>query len=311
MNRPSYTRHVFQAMGTTCELQFQTESTAQAEDFKAFVTDWIARFEQRYSRFIPGSLISRLNDNAGIAPVDVLPEDEELLALCDWFHWSTEGIFDPAILPLARLWDYHHPRQIMPGPADVQAALDLCGWKKLERRKGQAYLPVKGMGIDVGGIGKEYAVDRVFDIAARRGIRNILVNFGHDLRVHGEPPEGGPWRIGLEDPDDCRHCWAGVALHDRAVTTSGNYLRHFTLEGHQFGHILDPRRGYPVDNRCQAVNVIAPTCTEAGILSTTAFILGAEAGLAFLDRYHQAEGCITCAHQHHVTRRFHEYVIKP
>jgi thiamine biosynthesis lipoprotein len=147
-------------------------------------------------------------------------------------------------------------------------------------------------------------------MALGRGIRNVVVNFGHDLRVHGEPPEGGPWRIGLEDPNDPGRCWGGVAVRDRAVTTSGDYLRHFTAGGVRYGHILDPRTGHPVNNGCRAVSVIAPTCTEAGILSTTAFILGAREGLEFLDGYYQAEGCIWHQDQRIETRRFDEYLIR-
>jgi thiamine biosynthesis lipoprotein len=306
---PTYNQFTFQAMGTPCEVQFQPVSAAQDEEFKAGVAGWVEKFEQRFSRFVPESLISRANAAAGIEAVAVGPEDEELLSLCDWFHWATQGVFDPALLPVIQLWDYHQPRNKTPDEGTVGDALRLCGWKKVQREKGRLFLPEKGMGLDVGGIGKEYAVDRVFELAARRGIRNILVNFGRDLRVHGEPPEGGPWRIGLEDPADQGRCWGGVAVHDRAVTTSGNYLRHFTVEGRQFGHILDPRSGYPVDNGCKSVSVIAPTCTEAGILSTTAFILGGEAGLAFLDNYHQAEGCVTTTTHRYYTRRFHEYLI--
>jgi thiamine biosynthesis lipoprotein len=305
-----YTRHRFEAMGTQCELQFQAASAAQADEFRTFVSPWIRQFEQRYSRFLPDSLVGRANAAAGREPVPTTTDDEELLALCDWFHWSTGGIFDPAALPVIELWDHHKPHHSLPADADIAAALKRCGWSRVRHGRGSLFLPADGMAIDLGGIGKEYAVDRIFEEARKRGIANVLVNFGHDLRVLGSPPEGGPWRIGLEDPADNGHCWGGVALHDRAVTTSGDYLRHFEFGGKRFGHILDPRTGLPVDNGCRSVTVIAPTCTEAGILSTTAFILGAEEGLAFLDRYYQAEGCITTATHRFCTRRFHEYIIK-
>lgn len=309
MKQSTYTNFTFDAMGTVCEVQFQAASAAQGDDFKNSVIDWVKQFENRFSRFIPDSIISRANASAGIKPIDIEPEAEELLALCDWFHWSTQGIFDPSLLPVIQLWDYHNPHNEIPDEKAIQNALSLSGWKKIERAKGLLFLPEKGMGIDVGGIGKEYAVDRVFDLATRRGIVNILLNFGRDLRVHGEPPETGPWRIGLEDHADQGHCWTGLAIRDRAITTSGNYLRNFKLNGREYGHILDPRTGRPVDNDCKAVSVIAPTCTESGILSTTAFILGSESGLSFLDSYHQTEGCITTSSQHYHTRRFHEYII--
>ncbi|MEI6166188.1 MAG: FAD:protein FMN transferase [bacterium] len=310
MSASDYTKHTFNAMGTVCQLQFQTDSTAASNAFITQVTSWVSGFEAKFSRFRPDSLIARINAAAGLGAVDLDEESESLFALCDWFHWSTHGVFDPAALPLISLWDYHLPHTTLPDEAAVHSALALCGWKKIQRQKGSFALPEKGMGIDVGGIGKEYAVDRVFEMANQAGIQNVLVNFGHDLRVQGEPPETGPWRIGLEDPNDPGRCWGGVVIRNRAVTTSGNYARKVTINGETFGHILDPRSGRPVNNGCQSVSVIAPTCTEAGILSTTAFILGGAAGQPFLDSYYQVEGCVNEQKRQYLTRRFHEYLIR-
>jgi thiamine biosynthesis lipoprotein len=236
-------------------------------------------------------------------------EADSLFALCDWFHWSTQGIFDPAILPLIKLWDYHNPQPVVPDDTAVRTALSQCGWSRVKREKGRIFLPEKGMGLDIGGIGKEYAVDCVLTMAGKTGLRNMLVNFGHDVRACGEAPGGGPWRIGLEDPRDPGRCWAGVAVRDRAVTTSGDYIRNFTFNGRRFGHIIDARTGYPVANGCKAVSVIAPTCTEAGILSTAAFILGGEEGVRFLSRYHHTEGCVWQHSTRHETGRLNEYLI--
>lgn len=310
MSASDYTKHTFNAMGTVCQLQFQTGSTAASNAFITQVTTWVSGFEAKFSRFRADSLISRINAAAGLGAVDLDDEAESLFALCDWFHWSTRGVFDPAALPLIALWDYHIPHTTLPDEDAVHSALTLCGWKKIQRKKGSFSLPEKGMGIDVGGIGKEYAVDRVFEMANQAGIQNVLVNFGHDLRVQGEPPETGPWRIGLEDPNDPGRCWGGVVIRNRAVTTSGNYARKVTINGETFGHILDPRSGRPVNNGCQSVSVIAPTCTEAGILSTTAFILGGAEGQPFLDSYYQVEGCVNEQNRQYLTRRFHEYLIR-
>lgn len=309
MSTADYSQHTFTAMGTTCQIMVQAPSHATAETFFEKAISWVSGFERRYSRFIPDSLISRINLAAGRDWVEIDPETESLFGLCDWFHWSTKGVFDPAVLPLLRIWDYHSPRATLPDDQSIRDARALSGWTKLQRRKGEVFLPQAGMGLDVGGIGKEYAVDRIFEMAVASGFQNILVNFGQDLRVQGEPPEGGPWRIGIEDPGDSGKCWAGVALRNRAVTTSGNYHRNMTIGGEQFGHILDPRTGMPARTGAQAVTVIAPTCTEAGILSTSAFILGGNDGIEFLDAYFQAEGCIKESNRRYVTRRFNETLI--
>jgi thiamine biosynthesis lipoprotein len=299
----------FEAMGTVCKVDFELSSRARAETFKDEVLGWLDRFEKRFSRFVPDSLISRLNRAAGQEWTEIDDEAASLFALCDWFHWSTRGIFDPTSLPLVALWDYHVHPPVLPSDEQVRRAQAKIGWTKFRREGKRARLSEVGMGLDVGGIGKEYAVDRVMEMAARHGIANGLVDFGHDLRVRGEPPEGGPWRIGLEDPHDPARCWGGVAVRDRAVASSGDYFRNFEIGGKRYGHILDPRTGFPVHNGCRSVAVIAPTCTEAGLLSTTAFILGPRAGLEFLDAYYQAEGCLWDGTHRVQTRRFHEYLI--
>ena len=123
------------------------------------------------------------------------------------------------------------------------------------------------MCLDLGGVGKEYAVDLCVAMAANHGVQNLLVDFGQDIRVQGQPPGRPAWHVGLENPRQPGTCWASVAVRGHAVATSGDYLRHFVHEGRRYGHIIDPRSGYPVNNDCRSVSVIAPTCTTAGILT--------------------------------------------
>jgi thiamine biosynthesis lipoprotein len=273
------------------------------------VLTWLAGFEARYSRFLPDSLISRINAAAGREWVETDEELDSMFAICDWFHWMTQGIFDPSMLPLARLWDYHRPPCTLPGAGEVARALSLLGWKKVEREKGRVFLPDAGMAIDLGGVGKEYAVDRVFEMALAAGMENVMVDFGHDLRTRGEPPEGGPWRIGLEHPSVPGRCWGGVAITDRAVASSGTYQRFFEVDGERYSHILDPRTGWPVRSGVDAVSVVAPTCTEAGILSTTALILGPDEGRQLIERSAHAAGCIWSNGNRIHTRGFDDYVL--
>jgi thiamine biosynthesis lipoprotein len=163
------------------------------------------------------------------------------------------------------------------------------------------------MCLDLGGIGKEYAVDRVVQMAMARGIPNVLVDFGQDIRVHGRAADKPFWWIGLEDACQPGRCWAGVAVTDHAVATSGDYLRHFQLNGRRYGHIVDPRTGWPVNNGCRAVSVIAPSCTIAGILTTTAFILGPKEGLQLIETHAAAAGSITTERTRFHTKSFYEY----
>ncbi len=296
-------KFAFKAMGTLCQVTYASNSRVAGEAFKQATIKWTAEFEARYSRFIPESLISRINAAAGQHWVEVDEVTDRLFSFCHELVFFTGGAFDPTVLPLLRLWNWKSTVPVVPSDAAIQCARALVGWDKVQRRPGAIFLPEAGMGLDLGGVGKECAVDCVVDLAQQHGIADVLVDFGQDVRAAGKPRH-----IGLEDPQRPGQCWTGVAIKDMAVATSGDYLRCFQINGRRYGHILDPRTGYPANNGCRAVTVIAPSCTVAGILSTTAFILGQHEGIKLIERYFGAEGCILTADSQSQTRRFSGYV---
>ena len=297
----------FQAMNTLCRVNFRTPKPSLARDLQNEVLQWVAWFEARYSRFIPDSLVGQINAAAGQQWVEVDPETDALFNLCQEMIFFTRGVFDPTALPLIRLWNWKGNPPIVPNAQAIQAAQELVGWRRIQRRRGAIFLPKEGMCLDLGGIGKEYAVDRVLTLALQRGVDSVLVDFGADVRVHGEPPEKGAWHIGLEDPKNPGNVWIGVAVTNHAVATSGDYLRHFLHGGRRYGHILDPRAGYPVNNGILSVSVIAPHCTVAGILSTSVFVLGPKEGIDLISLCPGAEGCITTETTRFQTKGFHAY----
>ncbi len=297
----------FRAMSTECRVHFHGVETSVSNDFARDVVAWVADFEARYSRFIPDSLIGRINAAAGEHWVEVDAEADRLFSFCHDLVFFTRGAFDPTALPIIRLWNWKAQPPALPDDAAIRAARELVGWNKVQRRPGGIFLPRAGMCLDLGGIGKEYAVDCVMSMAIERGIANVMVDFGQDVRVLGRAPDKNFWLIGLEDAQEPGTRWAAVVVTDHAVATSGDYLRHFKVNGRRYGHIIDPRVGYPVDNRCRAVSVIAPTCTIAGILSTTAFILGPKEGLNLIENYMNAAGSITTDTDRFHTRKFYEY----
>lgn len=294
-------------MGTRCSVVMAAPA-GKAVELTALVVDWVAAFEAKYSRFLPSSLISRINAAAGRHPVPVDPETEQLLALCDQMHFITGGVFDPSALPLLRVWDWRDARE--PRPEAVSAARALVGWRKVERTPGRVFLPEPGMGLDLGGMGKEYAVDRVAQLLVGAGVAGALVDFGGDVRVVGLPGDGRPgWHVGLEDPRQPGRCWCGLGLREGAVATSGEYLRHFEVNGRRYGHILDVRTGWPVQNGCRAASVIAPSCTLAGMLATACFVLGPDQGFRLLEAQMGAAGALIMDGQTLSSRRFDEYVV--
>jgi thiamine biosynthesis lipoprotein len=302
-------RLAFRAMATQCEVQYSAPGgDAQAAKFEAAAAGWVHAFEAKYSRFQPTSLVSRINDAAAREWVQVDPETEGLLSMCDTLHFMTRGILDPSSLPLIRIWNWKADPPAIPTPEAIKAALRLVGWSKVRREPGKVFLPEKGMALDFGGFGKEYAVDIVSAIARDHGIVNSLVDFGHDLRASGAPPGRPAWHIGLEDPKAPGKTWGSVGLTRKGIASSGDYIRAFTVGGRRYGHIIDPRTGWPVANGCLQATVIAETCLQAGMLSTAAFIAGVQAGLELIRSVPGAEGIILTEKERAQTRGFFNYV---
>jgi thiamine biosynthesis lipoprotein len=303
-------RRTFPALGTTCELQYASpEGDRQATAFEYEAVNWVWAFEAKYSRFRADSLVSRINRAAGREWIEVDPEMEQLLKLCDTLHLMTHGLLDPTALPLIQLWNWKAQNPRIPADKEIAAARRLVGWAKVQRAPGRIFLPEPGMALDFGGFGKEYAVDIVAQIAQSHGVADVLVDFGHDLRVLGAPPGRPAWHIGLEDPRRPGTSWASVALRgSRGIASSGDYVRCFEIEGRRYGHIIDPRTGWPVANGCAQATVIADTCLQAGVLSTTAFVLGVAGGVEFIQSCPAAEGILITATARAQTRGFYQYV---
>ncbi len=304
-------RLVFPALGTQCEVQYAAADAAQAAAFEYAAVAWVQAFEAKYSRFRPDSLVSRINAAAGQGWVEIDPEMEQMLNLCDSLHFMTDGVLDATALPLLRLWNYkaEHPR--VPGDDEVAAARRLVGWRKVQRAAGKVCLPEKGMALDFGGFGKEWAVDIVAQIAGAHGLAAALVDFGHDLRAVGVPPGRPAWHVGLEDPQRPGTPRGSIAVGaGKGVASSGDYLRCFVMNGRRYGHIVDPRTGRPVANGCLQATVIAGSCLLAGVLSTTAFVLGVTEGLKLIQSQPGAEGLLVTQQTRAQTRGFWQYVVE-
>lgn len=298
----------FAALGTQCEVQYAVAAEPTAAAFEQAVVAWVTGFEAKYSRFRPDSLLSRINAAAGGDWVAVDAEMEMLLKIADTLHFTTQGLLDPTALPLIQLWNHAQPRSTLPTAGEIAAARARVGWKKVQRAPGKIRLPEPGMALDFGGFGKEFAVDFVAQIAANHGIATALIDFGHDLRAIGVPPGRSGWHIGLEDPHQPGTAAGSIAVGGKAVASSGDYVRCFEFEGKRYGHIIDPRTGWPVANGCLQATVVAGTCLQAGALSTTAFVLGIPKGVEFIQGFPGAEGLLVSEQARAQTRGFLHYV---
>ena len=303
-------RFDWRALGTGCALHYVTEDEARGRAFEAAARAWVETFEARYSRYRPASALSRINAAAGGARMEIDQEMQRLLGICRALHFMTQGVLDATALPVLRLWDYRAEAPREPSAADVEAARRLVGWEKVELGEGWVRLPEAGMALDFGGWGKEYAVDAVAELARAHGIAVALVDFGRDLRVLGRPPGRPAWHVGLEDPRRPGECWGSIGVSDAGVATSGDYQRGFTKDGKRYGHIVDVRTGRPVTHDLRQVTVVAPSCMQAGVWATTAFVLGVEAGRRLVEEQMGVEACFVTDTARAQTRGFFRYGVE-
>lgn len=304
---PAPWRDEFTALGTHVRLLVTGCPAEDAAGFFAEARGWLAEFEARYSRFRPDSLVSRVNTAAGLEWVEIDAEMEAMLDVCAHVHAWSGGVLDCTMGPLARLWD-HRQRVAAPTEAEVAAARNLVGWSRVQRAPGRVFLPRRGMALDFGGWGKEWAVDALAALAIRRGLSSALIDLGHDLRTLGRPAGRSAWQVGLEDPArPGSHRGQLLVADGLGVASSGDYLRSFRHGGRTFGHILDLRTGAPVQHGGRQITVVAPSCFLAGLLATTAFVLGPAAGLDFVRRHAGTEAIFTTDHERLQTLRLWQH----
>jgi FAD:protein FMN transferase len=236
----------------------------------------IDRLEDQMTVFRETSEISHINRNADSTAVEIEAGLFELLLLCEELYRATDGAFDITSGPLTRCWGFLRREGRIPEPDELEAARSRVGMHNifLDRGKMTVRFARPGIEINLGSIGKGYALDRVNSLMRGRGVRSALISGGSSsLIAIGNNGSGDDWAVGIRHPVLKNSRIAKLALSDRAMATSGSAEQCFEKDGKRYGHIIDPRSGVPATG-ILSVTVIAPSAARADALATAFFIEG-------------------------------------
>jgi FAD:protein FMN transferase len=269
-----YFHSEFKAMGTPCDIQLfsETETIARAAS-DAAIAD-VQRLEGLYSRYRETSFLSEINRVAAIG--GNIEVDEETACLLDYAvtcYEQSDGLFDITSGILRQAWKFHDNK--LPEQAVIDRLLARVGWNKVSWQRPKLSFSVQGMEIDFGGVVKEYAVDRAATLCYTQGIRHGVINLGGDIKVIGPRADGSPWRVGIRHPRNKDAILDTISLFQGALASSGDYERCLLVNGRRYGHVLNPKTGWPVKHLA-AVSVIGDFCVVAGSASTIAMLKESE-----------------------------------
>ncbi len=256
----------------------------------------VESLEDQMSVFRSGSEISRLNLLAAEGPVAVEQGLFELLRLAVDLHRETEGAYDITASPLWRAWGFARREGAIPAEADLAGALEQVGsrWLELDAEARTVRFLKPGLEVNLGSIGKGYALDRAAERLEAAGVSDFLFHAGSSSilargsRLDGAPagPNGEPggWSVGVPHPLRPTLRLAELRLRNRALGTSSSAAQFFRYRGRRYGHILDPRTGWPAEKTLSAT-VLAPSGAQADALSTAFFVMGHEAALRYCEAH--------------------------
>lgn len=282
-------------MGTQLEMLLLHPNKAYANAVISEIEEEVVRLESRLSRFIPTSEVSRINRLAAERPVLINPEMVSILKSALEFYELTDGAFDITIAPLLRKWGFYQKNYHVVDTAILEKLQTQVGSNRIELNSAKRTIRFtqNGMEIDLGGMGKGYALDRIVEILNDSEISAALISFGGSSIYGRGQPKGQPgWAFSFKVSDRADFEPVPVILNDQGFSLSAHYYRQFTHENRSYGHIFDPNSGKPAQGLLAAA-VIHDSALFAEILSTAFMVMGWEKSQVFLDRHKDIKAYLT------------------
>ncbi len=268
----------FNAMASPCEILWAQCLAEEAKFLSEVAFNEVKRIEHKFSRYREDNILYQINNSNGQL-IDIDDEVGRLLTFADQCYQVSDGLFDITSGVLGKVWRFDGSNNV-PTAKDIVDLLPLVGWGKVRHTLNTVQLNC-GMELDFGGIGKEYAVDRVLLMLSEKLQEPMLVNFGGDIATNGVLFPDHNWSIGVEAiGNDAVTKLLNVS--GGAIATSGDFRRFLLRDGVRYTHVLSPKTGWPIKNAPHSMTVVAPSCVQAGMLSTIALLQGENAE-SFLD----------------------------
>ena len=282
------------AMGTTVEIfLYAPDGETAAALFETAFSE-VERVEAALSSYRPTSEVSRINRRASDGPLTTDPEVFDLLVEAQKLSRMTGGAFDFTVGPLTRAWGFFDAQGRYPSERELDEARSRTGWAKvlMDEESRTVFFLSPDIELDLGGIGKGWALDRVGRRFQGLGVTSALLGFGRSSYLAiGAPPETSGWTVRIPDPSLPGDDLTSVLLRNQALSTSGSSERYFDLDGKKYSHIIDPRTGVPAQELVQ-VTVVAPTATVGDAISTALFVLGPEGGGELAHRHRDLQALL-------------------
>lgn len=248
------------------------------------VIDRVIQIDDRMSVYKKESDVSLINEYSGIRCVQVHQDTFYVIKRSKEISQMTDGVFDITSGPLIKTWKIGQSESI-PEEKEIKKALKLVNYKDivLDEKKSTVFLKKKGQSIDLGGVGKGYAADEAARILLENNINNCIVNFGGNIIIMGEKPDGKNWKIGIQNPNSARFSTMNSLevpneVRYKTFVTSGGYEKYFEKDNKKYHHIMDIRTGRPSDNDILSVTIAGQSSMDSDIISTSLFVLGYEKG---------------------------------
>lgn len=282
------------AMGTVFEILIYGSDRRNLSAAARQALHEIVNLDEQLSRWKVGSDISWINGHAAEEPVRVEPELFHLLLRSREIWLETKGAFDITVAPLVKAWGFFDKKPRMPTAEEIKSVLEIVGMQHVRFNEDDStvFFDRKGVEIDLGGIGKGYAVDRAVEVLESCRVEAALVNSGTStIYAIGYPPGQEAWHIGIRDPSDEERAIAVVGLKDGSLSTSGAPEKVFEIAGKSYSHILDPRTGFPVEGMVSAT-VVARSGADTDALATSFFVLGPEGAKEYCKAHEEVKAVL-------------------